>query len=83
MATIKVTDIINKTYIFGCSIHRLQYSESFIFLLLNSFDIVLENLQNGISCSKFAYFSLIHYYSDSSFLDRFGLYLVQRLNFRC
>ena len=36
-----------------------------------------------ISCSKFAYFSLIPYDIESSLLDRFGPNLVQGLNFRC
>ena len=38
-----------------------------------------KNLQNGISCSKLAYFLLILYYTDSLFLDIFGLNLIQGL----
>ena len=56
----------------------------FHFPTSNCFDIVLDkHIQNGISCSKFAYFSLITCDTDSLFLDRFGPNLVEGLNFRC
>ena len=51
----------------------------FHFPTSNCFDILLKNLQNGTSCSKFAYFSFIPYKTDSSFLDGFGPNLVQGL----
>ena len=68
---------LNKTYTYILIFWKFHFPTS------NCFDIVLENLQNAVFCSKFVYFSLILYNTDSSFLDRFDLTSAQGLNFRC
>ena len=70
MATIEVTD---EQDLYFWMLHTYtQYSESFIFPFLTVLT-AFENLQNGICCCRFAYFSLIlGCYTDTSFLDTFG-----------